>query len=72
MVYVPPLKKRRPWHDMPKLCAEQQSITEQYGLRVASLERAVANMPNASTAEIVRTAERGYAAMSDFLKGGRS
>lgn len=35
-------------------------------------ERAVANMPNASTAEVVRTAEHGYAAMSGFLKGGRS
>jgi hypothetical protein len=72
MVYVPPLKKRRPWHDMPKLCAEQQSLSDQYGLRVASLERAVKNLPHASPAEIVRDAERGYAAMSGFLKGSRS
>lgn len=72
MVYVPPLKSRRARLDMPKLRHEQQSITDQYGLRVTSLERAVANLPNAATAEVVRTAERGYAAMSDFLKGGRS
>lgn len=72
MVYVPPPKSRHRRLDMPTLRADQQSICDHYGLRVVSLERAIAHKPNASSAEIVADAQRRYDAMSGFLKGSRS
>jgi hypothetical protein len=72
MVYIPRLKSRRRRLDMPTLRTEQQSFTDQYGLRVACLENAVTRLPNASPTEVVAEAQRGYDAMSAFLTGGQS
>ena len=70
MVYVPRLKSRHRRLDMPALRAEQQSISDQYSVRVAALELAVSQLPKASAAEVVAEAQHGYDAMSAFLVGG--
>lgn len=70
MVYVPPLKSRNRRLDMPTLRAEQQSFSDDYGLRVACLEHANARMPNASPDDVVREAQRRYDALSAFLLVG--
>lgn len=73
MCYVPPRKSRHRRLDMPALSADQQSFCDQYGLRIACLEQAVAaSSPDASTAEVVADAARRHAAYSAFLKGRRS
>lgn len=72
MVYVPPLKSRHRRLDMPTLCAEQQSFSEDYGLRVACLEHANAQLPNASRDEVVCEAQRRYDALSAFLLVGEA
>jgi len=72
MVYVPPLKSRHRRLDMPTLRGEQQSFSDDYGLRIACLERANAQLPNASPDEVVREAQRRYDALSAFLTGSAS
>ena len=72
MAYCPPLKMRHRRLDMEALRADQQTFSDQYGLRTACLEQAVASLPNASAAEVVADAARRHDAYSDFLRGGRS